>query len=178
LTLKGWPPREQMSNTDPLRLLDAIAPDRDLVLHFFTVFSRFEFALKRIAKYLAGNEKEAKANWDEYAKAIRGRFSDMSGGEFSAAVTYLTANPPKKQTVAAGVIRWRDSVKGPGESNEAFILRLVRTVRNNLFHGGKYPEGPIDDVARNRLLLQASIRVLLQCLDISPEVKQWYYEVE
>jgi hypothetical protein len=167
-----------MPNNDPLRLLDAIAPERNLVLHFFAVFSRFEFALKRIAKYLAGNEKEAKANWGLYAKAIHGRFSDISGDEFSAAVAYLAANPPKKQIVAEGVIRWRDSVKDPGESNEAFILRLVRTVRNNLFHGGKYPEGPIEDVARNQRLLQASITVLVQCLALSPEVEQWYYEVE
>jgi hypothetical protein len=36
------------------------------------------------------------------------------------------------------------------------------TVRNSLFHGGKYPYpfGPVVDVARNRQLLESSIAVL------------------
>lgn len=165
-----------MPNTDPFRLLDAIALDRELVFNFFAVFSRFEFALKRTTGYLAGNERGAKANWSEYANAIRGRFSDVPSDEFSEAVAFLTASPPKKQIVADGVIRWRASVKDAGESEEAFVLRLVKTVRNNLFHGGKFPEGPIEDVARNSRLLRASITVLLQCLELSPEVARWYRE--
>ncbi len=36
-------------------------------------------------------------------------------------------------------MRWEKNSKSNGESDERYLLRLVRDVRNNLFHGGKVP---------------------------------------
>ncbi len=74
-----------------------------------------------------------------------------------------------RQVVKEGTLKWEKTTKGCGEHDENYILRLVRSVRNNLFHGGKYPleGGPIEDVARNNCLLQASITVLECCIELS-----------
>lgn len=57
------------------------------------------------------------------------------------------------------------------------MLRLVRVVRNNLFHGGKYQSGPFDEIARNENLLEAAITVLSHCLALSDPVREAFEEV-
>lgn len=48
---------------------------------------------------------------------------------------------------------------------------MVRTIRNNLFHGGKYcPEGE-QEAGRNHLLVQHGLNVLLACSKFDPEVR-------
>lgn len=47
-----------------------------------------------------------------------------------------------------------------GISDEQYVIELLKTVRNNLFHGGKYPDGPVEEIARNREILRASLVVL------------------
>ena len=69
---------------------------------------------------------------------------------------------------------------GQGEHREGYVLRLVRVVRNNLFHGGKYPIPiePLEDMARNEVLLNPSIVVLRNCLSISDPVRAAFEEVK
>ena len=46
------------------------------------------------------------------------------------------------------------------------VLDLIRRVRNNLFHGGKFNDahsGP----GRNELLLRHSLAILHRCLELS-----------
>lgn len=50
------------------------------------------------------------------------------------------------------------------------LLVLVRRIRNNLFHGGKFPEGPEDDASRDRELLKSDIAVLQACLESDPQL--------
>ena len=71
---------------------------------------------------------------------------------------FLESEPPRRQAVSGHDIDWKDTSIGNGEQHENYVLRLVRIVRNNLFHGGKYPipVGPMEDVGRNRELLNAS----------------------
>jgi hypothetical protein len=61
---------------------------------------------------------------------------------------------------------------------EKWILRLVRTVRNNLFHGGKYPypDEPINQPARDRKVLSASLTVMEECLRLSPLLEAKFFE--
>lgn len=49
-------------------------------------------------------------------------------------------------------------------------LLLLRTVRNNLFHGGKYPDGPVDEIPRNKAILGAALAVLEGCFELHPGV--------
>lgn len=88
--------------------------------------------------------------------------------------------PPRKQILSGSSLDWKATVARTGEQYESYVLRLVRIVRNNLFHGGKYPApvGPLEEVGRNSLLLEASITVLKQCLRLSPELRAVFEETE
>lgn len=145
--------------------------DRDLVLEFFLEFSRFEYALKR-ARFLKKRTEDAIPDWDGFAQSLGGQLADRHDSQFMQARSTLFARPPKKQIRGpSGELTWRESTRGSGETEDAFLLRLVRTVRNNLFHGGKYPypEGPVDDPARDRELLRAALGVLPKCRQLNPQ---------
>lgn len=158
-------------STDSLTVISALAPDANVVFQFFAFFSRFEYSLKR-SGFLKPGER-AEANWDTYANTLRGRFAIIDNPTFRDATDFLRREPPKTQVITCGELAWRETIQGAGEHHEQYILRLVRTVRNNLFHGGKYPVplGQIIDVARNRLLLKAGVTILNECLVLSECVR-------
>lgn len=156
----------------------SIQYDRELVLEFFLEFSRFEYCLKR-GGFLRKGIEEAVPDWDTFAKSLRGRLTDGPSDDFRQGHLVLTNRPPKKQMVTpSGGLGWRESTRGVKEADEAFLLRLVRTVRNNLFHGGKfpYPDGPVQDPARGRDLVRAALDVLRECRRVSPRIDSLFQE--
>ena len=161
---------------EPNKVIDSLLLDRELVLQFFALFSRFEYALKR-SRFLKVGDK-AEADWDKYGNSLRGLFGVVKDPVFHDAIECLLKKPPDTQVVLGNNLDWKGTLRGDGEHDERYILRLVCTVRNNLFHGGKYPPpfGPVDDVARNRQLLQAGIAVLSHCLDLSEDVRTKFEE--
>jgi hypothetical protein len=128
-------------------VIDALVGDRELVLQFFGFFSRFEYSLKRTGFLKPGDKAEP--NWERYANSIRGHFGTVQDQVFRDAVAFLLKKPPRTQVVSGNDLDWIDTVQGDGEHYERYVLRLVSTVRNNLFHGGKFPTpiGSIDEVA-------------------------------
>lgn len=155
--------------TDDL-IIEKFVADRDLVFQFFFYFSRFEYCLKRSKKYLKkGRYDIAKPDWSKYSDDLNGKFATTQNTAFEQAVKSLIGAPPKHQVVREESLTWEDTKQYCKEHDEKYILRLVRTVRNNLFHGGKFPlpSGPTEDTARNNCLLQASISVLEKCIELS-----------
>ena len=59
------------------RIIEALDADRDLLLQFFVLFSRFEYSLKRSGFLKTGDE--AKPDWDDYAKSLRGVLRESPG---------------------------------------------------------------------------------------------------
>jgi hypothetical protein len=165
---------------DPLGIVSTIADDPDLVFRYFAVFSRFEYALKR-SGFLTATNGAAQAHWDRYADSLKGRFASVRDPQFQQAIASLQQKPPRKQVVdqSTGDLDWADSIQDRSESDEKFLLRLARVIRNNLFHGGKFPipTGPVGDDARNREMIKAGIVVLTECLSLSPNVKQAFDEL-
>ncbi len=147
--------------------------DRDLVLEFFWKFSVFECALKRERFLRVGRNDAAQPDWQRFGESIRGRFGEVRVDGFQEAVRALTEAAPRRQVVRNGQLGWDNLQRGPGESEEEFVLRLVKTARNNLFHGGKYPDGPVPEVARNRAILRAALRVLEGCYELHPGLARW-----
>ncbi len=148
-----------------------------MIFRYFAVFSRFEYALKR-SGFLRTRNGAAQADWDCYANSLKGRFADAQNPYFRQAITFLKQRPPRKQVVnESGSLGWADSIQDMSESDEKFLLRLARVIRNNLFHGGKFPTGPVDDDARNRDLIKAGIAVLTECLSLSPNIKEKFEEL-
>lgn len=155
--------------------IDSLAGDRELVFKFFAFFSRFEYSLKRTGFVKTGIKAEP--NWDTFANSVRGKFASVQDQDFKVAINFLQTVPPKTQIVSNNNLSWTDSLQGQGESSERYLLRLVSTIRNNLFHGGKYSSGPVEDIARNYRLIDAGLTVLEHCLDLNQQVKAVFEEM-
>ena len=145
----------------------------DLVCRFFWQFSVFECALKREGFLHEGFHGEAQADWAAFADSIVGRFGSVRWLAFEGALELLESQPPRHQVVNNGRLAWEGTLPGNGESRERFVLRLVRVVRNNLFHGGKYPDGPIPQVERDSNLISAALEVLRVCYELHPHIARW-----
>jgi hypothetical protein len=154
-----------------------IPNDWDLVITFFVVFSRFEYALKA-SGCVNGNENEAKANWDSFASSIRKQFQLDRTPDLQEAINYLHQFPPRKQVVRqSNRLGWSDPRSNDKPPTIFDLLGYIRTIRNNLFHGAKFQEilHESNQNDRNRHLLQSALIVLEECLQISTNVQQAFF---
>jgi hypothetical protein len=168
-----------MSTQTPF--IHGIAGDAVLVCDFFVEFSRFECALKKAGFVMSGSYGNASPAWDEFADTFSEKLDAVKDEEFASAKLFLFQEPPRKQVfVAPKSMRWESNPRRDNESDARYLLRLVRDVRNNLFHGGKYPVtdgGPISDESlRNAKLLIACLTVLNQCRSLDDDVKHFFEE--
>jgi hypothetical protein len=151
--------------------------DRDLVLDFFWKFSVFECALKREGFLARGRDNTALPKWKLFASEVQEKFAQVSLPGFNEAVEELLRLSPQRQVVRDdGRLGWSPVEQEAGESKASYVLRLLKTARNNLFHGGKYPDGPIAEVARDRNFLRAALAILDGCYELHPGVKRWIDE--
>jgi hypothetical protein len=123
-----------------------IRADKELLLEFFLTFSRFEFALKANGLFKRPNRQrndhlrlpEAQPDWDTFAVSLRGVFQTNRTKLLRRACEYILDSPPWKQVIINDVVGWETQLRLVHESEIEFLLRMVRCVRNNLFHGGKH----------------------------------------
>jgi hypothetical protein len=131
----------------------------------FRIFARFEFALKMSGYAKMGNGK---------VDILWGNFSDSAylGAAFfneihAAEICPLLLNdPPKADRIEQGGYGFEDQASPP--TSVASLFKMVRRVRNNLFHGGKYFD---QDSERSRLLIEEAIAVLLLACERHPDVQ-------
>lgn len=150
--------------------------DRDLVFDFFWKFSVFECALKREGYLKTGRNKGAEPNWNTFGSQVQERFAQVAAPGFVEAVAKLIQLSPQRQVVRGDRLGWEPIEQKPSESEAAYVLRLLKTTRNNLFHGGKYPDGPIAEVARDRDILRTALAILDGCYELHDGVKGWIDE--
>jgi hypothetical protein len=96
-------------STDYRRLVEQLAGgDSDLILRFFVIFSRFEFALKRAGFVTDDRYNNAIPDWAGFAAKLGGQLVAITGRDFIEAKSYLLREPPKKQlfTGRDKTIRW------------------------------------------------------------------------
>lgn len=160
------------------RLLEDLGSAKGQCLEFFIFFSRFEYALKS-SGFLRSAGQNAEPDWREFAKAIDCAFlRKVSEQEhLTRAVDYLRNYAPKKQVVDKGThgakprLTWK-GITVPQDTSG--LLVLVRRVRNNLFHGGKFCGGHLKDAARDAKLLSNSVVILEACLATCSSVKKCF----
>src|SRR5690606_30781871 len=129
-----------------------------LAFDFFYWFSRFEFCLKDNG-YLKHDEpgSNAEPGWDKFVERHANEF------QASTEAKELLAAPPERQIVLANkTLDWRPIGTSDCKSDLDKVVRLVKTVRNNLFHGGKHGAAGWDNPARAQSLLSWSKTVLGQ----------------
>jgi hypothetical protein len=154
------------------------ALDQGLIMRFFWLFSSFEGALKKAGFLLTDGEGNPSADWDGFYNRYQLNFSRRGDGSFPRAMSYLARNPPQRQIVVRDgpgadlALRWAPQGKRPRETDSQFAWRLVRTVRNSLFHGGKYPHGGTDTmVERDQVLLAHVVAILEKAVTFHPGMK-------
>lgn len=94
------------------------------------------------------------------------------------ACDYLLLSPPKKQVIIRvgqkWYIAWEPPARSQNETDIEFLLKMIRGIRNNLFHGGKHNAEVHEDTQRTEQLLNASIAVLGECLELAPQVRMLF----
>jgi len=152
--------------------------DEETVMEFFVVFSRFEFALKRMG-YLKRLNGKAEPDWRKFETKHKDEFDPEKEPQLREAWNYIDIDPPKKQVVVDRKLDFKvdEHLKSKSPFEKATLA--VRTVRNNLFHGGKFPRsGIVDDPARKTALLKKCTLLLEEMLELDPNVKMEFYRTE
>lgn len=155
----------------------ASSSDRELAWYFFILFARFEYALKRDHRYLQAGIDDAKPNWDKFASDHESLLKPCSSTHLAAAVEYFLNEPPRKQLRKDSVMIWSDPQHHDRkEPLLKWLLRMIRCVRNNLFHGGKFPLISVSDPSRDRELLLNAMTILTAALSLDSAVECQFAE--
>lgn len=129
-----------------------------LAFSFFFGFSRFEFSLKENG-YLENHREgaQAKPGWSEFERKFQDNY------ELSAMGGRLLELAPERQVVTShSGLKFVPETFGDNASNLTKVTRLLRNVRNNLFHGGKHTPVGWDDPVRICELLSVSLEILAE----------------
>lgn len=155
----------------------ADSADRHLAWHFFVFFSRFEYALKRDVRYLKSGVDHAVPYWDGFAADYNEVFQSTMSPPLVTAVEYFKLHPPRQQLRSNLGMDWSEpSIYDGKEILLKWVLCMVRRVRNNLFHGGKFPLIPMPDPSRDRELLINAMVILNACLALDTKIMRLFEE--
>ena len=150
--------------------------DRTRAFGFLAMFSRWECALKHGGFVRAGTFEQAEADWDSFANKYAAQIIAHQDTEFTSARARLLSNPPKHELLSIGTVSWQDNPRRANETDAVYLLRVVRDIRNNLFHGGKYSGGPEPETARDRALINCAVLILKRLLDLDAAVRARFEE--
>lgn len=148
---------------------------QDLAIEFMATFSRLEYALKA-AGYAIGHRNMVEAHWDKFANQIDDQFEQIETEKLIKAKSLLLDRPPRKQVFSQSDLRvmFREQNVDIKQRKTQQLLVFVRTVRNNLFHGGKYLPTGEQENGRNEDLVKASLQVLQACIALDERVRERY----
>jgi hypothetical protein len=155
----------------------ADSADRHLAWNFIIFFSRFEYALKRDQRYLKPGIGDAEPNWDRFASDHNKDFLPKLLPELNEVVEHFLKQPPRKQLRKNSHMSWSEpQLYDEKEPLLIWLLRMVRCIRNNLFHGGKFPLVSISEPSRDRELLLNAMVILSACLALDAEVERQFLD--
>jgi hypothetical protein len=141
--------------------------DTDLIFEFFMVYSRFEASLKEAGFHRTARDEHVEPDWRKFAKHVQDKLNPDISPEFRRAFDYYLNSPPKIQIVKNERLGWKENTKRDKETDFAWVIRSIGIVRNNLFHGGKFPWNPWRDVT----LLSHGLIILYTCLELEKQVQ-------
>ena len=149
----------------------------ELYFEFFTTFSKMECALKE-AGYLMKKDGEATANWDTFANSVDPAILQHQDPDLQSAYRLLKESPPWKQVAKKGRVLFEDTPFASPTETFRYYTDVLRRLRNNLFHGGKFNKSLGNNPSRNRQLVSAGLRVLEIAAVANPRVRKIYLEIE
>jgi hypothetical protein len=145
---------------------------RDLAFDFFYWFSRFEFALKE-APYLEDDKVGARAmpGWEKFFADWQDRYT------LTPASQKLIDAKPHRQVVGPNGLDFAEVRFDDKPSDLVKVIQLAKTVRNNLFHGGKHGSAYWDDPDRMRTLIpiaKAALDDIAQQTGLGADYSRYY----
>lgn len=152
--------------------------DEKLVYSFFATFARLEYALKRSGYAREARHGGAEPFWDEFIKSVEPHWTQVEDPAFLAACDFLLRSPPRQQVLRGNALDWKETEPRINETDASFIVRCVKRIRNNLFHGGKFPipTGPVDAPERDGRLLGHGLVVLHGVVAMNERVRDYFTE--
>jgi len=131
-------------------------------LEYLYWFSRFEYILKeRGYLQIPKNAKKkisAKPNWKKFRLEFEDKYTMSENGE------KLIILSPKiqiaKKIGSNWKLDWEEVRFKKTDSDLCKIIRLLKTVRNNLFHGGKHNSKSSKDKERDLKLIMLSTKII------------------
>lgn len=156
--------------------LESVLGSREKVLvvfEFILAFSRFEFALKR-AQFFKKNQEDAEVDWNRVKNEFTAKASDEVKRKISEDGTYIWGHPPKKQIIEKNRLDWKPAPERSGSIREA--IEALQRIRNNLFHGGKWPDGPEYTPERDLNLISTGLHMLNQLVEVDESVRGFFHE--
>lgn len=125
----------------------------ELAFEFFFAFSRVEFALKE-NQFLKSHTPGVRAEpgWSEFVAKWEAEYKPSPSAQL-----FLDERPEQQVVGKGDSLAWRPVNLDECKSTLAKVIRLLQTVRNNLFHGGKHGGAGWDDPIRTSKLLRTGI---------------------
>jgi len=132
-------------------------------LEYLFWFSRFEYTLKQ-NKFLRNKKVEDRAAPDWHA-FIDYYYKQYVLTKYSKELIKLA---PKQEVIKnkSLELKWTKVKKCSDKEPLCTVINLLKTVRNNLFHGGKHSSENNIQKKRNLKLIQISILVIQEIADI------------
>lgn len=144
--------------------------DDQLIYEYFKVFSRLEYALKRVG-LVKENPTKIDIDWEAFRISISEKYT---GNEVRHQVNYIIENPPQKQFFEKGKLLWKQA-KPQHKDELTLLLVYIKRVRNNLFHGGKYQGDTLPMLDRDIVLISFSLTILQHLISLNLRVKKAYF---
>lgn len=139
-----------------------------------SLFRHLNIPADLATEFADGGPARVDPAWDRFANYVHERFTQLENEYLASSVKFLLEQPPRKQVLQNGRLEFIKQEIEHGQRSTQQLLKMVRTVRNNLFHGGKYsPDGEVEQ-GRNEQLVTASLDVLKQCRLLHEEVSSSY----
>jgi hypothetical protein len=146
---------------------------KNAAFEYFFWYSRFEFALKE-NKYLKSFQvgSQAEACWKKLEDKYKTQY------QASNEARQLIRLHPKRQIVSEdGGLTWQKVGISHCSTDLCKVIAMLKTIRNNLFHGGKHGDAEVDDKQRNLKLLtfgKAVLDQLAKLADFESDYKRYY----
>ena len=145
-----------------------------LVLEFFVVFARFEYALKE-AGYFRCHRDRIAADWTKFSSANNEAFRKQYERNEQTKLLidgFNTLAPRVHRCNSHDGLYWGEQNDPQGTADLDATVQSLKTIRNNLFHGSKnalLPEGPQGH--RDEKLLKSALEVLYALVGLNHDVK-------
>jgi len=150
-----------------------LSVESNLAIEFLAMFSRLEYALK-VTRFRMSGDGEAKADWAAFAADVAPMFDPKADASLSEAFTYLTNQPLRFLGVQSGALGWYEFKLPTNSSDADQVIRVIKQVRHNLFHGGKFAPDSHASKDRDTKLLTFGLIVLESMLILIEEVRLAY----